>query len=154
MVYKIYAIICNITGETYFGSTKDFSRRMYDHKSKKQNCSSSQILERGDYRVEILEEDDYTLEEAREREDFYYQNFECVNKYTPGVPGRTKKEWCKVNKEAIKEKDKEWYEANKERIEEKNRAKMTCECGSTFRKDTKARHEKTNKHQLFIQNKK
>ena len=131
MTYKIYAIICNITDEVYFGSTSNFKKRISAHKNCRCN-SSKQIVERGDYRVEVLEEDDYTKAEAREREDFYYQNFECVNKYAPAVPGRTQKQWDEINR----------------------KKKITCECGLVISNYHKAQHKRTKKHQLLIQIKK
>jgi predicted GIY-YIG superfamily endonuclease len=136
VLYKIYCITCNITGEVYFGSTEDMEARMRNHKNHR-NCSSKQIIDRGDYKVEVLEEHDYTLTETREREDFYYQNFECVNKIRPAVPGRTKKEsgkeYREANREILKKKTKEYREANKEKLKEK----MTCECGSVSTKTNK-----------------
>ena len=43
-------------------------------------------------------------------------------------------------------RDKKHYEKNKDKVLEKSRLKYTCECGITLRKDTKSRHEKTQKH--------
>jgi hypothetical protein len=140
--------------------------RMRGHKHKsKSDCSSKQIIDRGDYREEILEEHDYTETEAHERENFYIDNFECVNKNRAGIPGRTKKEWCEANKEKIKEKKKEYYKANKEVLLEKHKEyykankevllekkkeKITCVCGSVFTKTHKVRHERSQKHQAFL----
>jgi hypothetical protein len=87
--------------------------------------SLPQILDRGDYTVKVLEEDDYTLEEAHQRENFYIDNFDCVNKQRAGIPGMTRKEYYEANKETILEKDrqysKKYREANKETIKEKKK---------------------------------
>ena len=48
---------------------------------------------------------------------------------------------------------KEYIEDNKEKIKEyseKNKVKITCICGSCFRKVDKNRHERTKKHQSFL----
>jgi len=63
-------------------------------------------------------------------------------------------EYKKANKEKSKEYNKVYYEENKEKISKKKaesrKEKMTCACGSTFRCADKARHEKSEKHQSFI----
>jgi hypothetical protein len=46
----------------------------------------------------------------------------------------------------MKEYMKEYYEKNKE----KNIQKITCVCGSCYRKTHKNRHEKTHKHQSYL----
>jgi len=51
-------------------------------------------------------------------------------------------EYNKANKEKSKEYNKKKAESRKE--------KMTCACGSTFRCADKPRHEKSQKHQNFI----
>jgi len=58
------------------------------------------------------------------------------------------KKYREVNKEKIKEYKKQYYETTKAKIKEK----MTCDCGSTFRKRDKPRHEKTNKHKNYYIN--
>jgi len=58
------------------------------------------------------------------------------------------KENRKINKDIISEKRKKYYENNKEKYKEK----ITCDCGSTFIKVSKARHYKTKKHKSFIEN--
>ena len=60
------------------------------------------------------------------------------------------KEYYEQNKEEIAEQRKKRYEANKEQIAEQKKEKMTCECGSTITRCTKARHLRSQKHQDFI----
>ena len=81
----------------------------------------------------------------------------------------TKKQWYENNKEIIlekqkqyyennKEKKKQWYDDNKEKILENQKQyynnykeeKYTCECGKTSTITLKLRHEKSKKHQSFI----
>lgn len=147
----IYRIVCNETGEVYYGSTQQsLNVRMAGHKRKckawkEGNChyiTSFSIIERCNYSYSLIEtvecEDRKQLEK---RERFYIENNDCINHV---IPGRTreeyknthkeeKKEMDKVynekNKDKIKEqrksseKDKRYYEANKERLNEKQRRK-------------------------------
>lgn len=120
----IYKIVCNETGEVYYGSTtnKYLCNRMAQHKSsfkRFQNgthpyMSSFQIIERGNYSYSLIEtvecEDRIQLEQ---RERYYIENNECVNKI---IVGRTQKERYEANKNEIKENQKQYYEINKDAI--------------------------------------
>ena len=57
-----------------------------------------------------------------------------------------------MNKEVIQHKLKDYYETNKEQINKERNEKITCSCGSIFRKSDKSQHEKTLKHINFINN--
>jgi len=61
------------------------------------------------------------------------------------------KEYYEKNKEKRIDKSKEYFQKNKEKISEKNKEKYTCVCGSTLTKCNKPRHEKSKKHQNFIE---
>jgi hypothetical protein len=157
--YFIYQITCNITNECYYGSTcQIIKERIRGHK-KDRDCASVHILDRNDYKVDILE----TLEncsklQAEQRESYYQRNFDCINK---NIARRTQKEYREDNRESRKkqqkeyrelnrEKLKEYYEVNRDSILQKKNKKYTCECGSIIRKGGKSRHEKTKKHQEFL----
>jgi hypothetical protein len=109
-------------------------------------------------------------EELRKKEREWFDKLECCNQKKPYRSKEQKKEYDKIycednrehrievkkiyrekNREQIIEKKKEYYEQNREQILEKCKEKYTCNCGSTLRKNEKTRHEKTKKHQLFIQ---
>jgi len=83
--YKIYKIICNITGEIYFGSTKNpLEHRIMQHKCKSRNthCSCKDIIERGNFTVQLVE--NLQLDNnVYERERYYIENFTCINKNIP-----------------------------------------------------------------------
>jgi hypothetical protein len=111
---------------------------------------------------------------GREPQEYRQENKEIINERD--------KNYCKLNKEKIAEHKKEYYVANKEKIDEhhrqyrennekkikenrhnhyetnkeqinkRNKIKFTCECGSVCRIVDKSQHNKTKKHQLFIQN--
>ena len=59
-----------------------------------------------------------------------------------------KKKYRDENKDKIKEIKKKYYEENKEKLSEK----ITCDCGSIFRKSDISKHRKTLKHISFLDN--
>jgi len=113
----IYEIVCNITGERYIGSTKQkLNQRMWSHKrtndpSRKHYCSSKQIIARGDYRCNIIEEGEC----GREREQYYLDTLPNINRiradgHKPRDKIRTAKtsrEWRDKNIEKIRRYDTE-----------------------------------------------
>ena len=172
-MYKIYEIRCNETDEVYIGKTiRTLRERLYDHKHLL-DCSSKQIILRGDFVMSQINECD-TEEESIEIEARYIRNTDnCVNIH---IPGRTLKEWWENNKDEIKIKQKEYYEAHKDeileyakeyreknreyfieyreahkdKIKKKRKEKYTCDCGSTLTVGSKSKHEKTHRHLLYI----
>jgi len=78
----IYEIVCNISGERYIGSTKNtLNKRMWHHiynatYKGSRNVTSKQIILRGDYQANILEEGDF---DRHEREQYYIQTLENIN---------------------------------------------------------------------------
>ena len=177
---KIYKIVDNTNGKIYVGSTCEptLSRRLAKHvnnykcylNEKSNYMSSFKILVNQNYDIILIE--NYPCEskdELHARERHYIESIECVNKF---IPTRTKseytndhknekkeydkayrennkekiKEYRENNKEKLKEKKKEYYENNKE----KYKITFSCICGSKMQKHEKTRHEKTKKHQAFI----
>ena len=113
---KIYKIVCNETGETYYGSTTVLlSQRIGKHRLYT-GCSSWCIIERGNYDYSLIEEFPCeSKEQLHKRERWYIENNDCVN---VRVEGRTQKEYQNANKEKIQERKKQYYQANKEKIQE------------------------------------
>ena len=157
---KIYKIVCRKTELQYFGSTTEptLARRLASHvgnfktwnknKEKYDFYTSYEILKENDYYVELVElVPCSSKDELLVRERFHIQNNDCVNKY---IPLRTKKEYYEDNKEERLEYAKEYREEHKEEICDKKKKIYKCSCGSTLRKNEKARHEKSKKHILFI----
>ena len=62
------------------------------------------------------------------------------------------KQYQEKNKEKIKQQRKEHRETNKQIIKEKKLKQCVCSCGSTYSHCSKARHERSNKHQTFLKN--
>ena len=122
---KIYKITCNVTGLTYYGSTVNpLSKRMGHHrcifKTNRRGCKSKLVLAAGDYDYCLVEKWPCAdKSELHQRERFYIESNECVNKQ---VPGRTRKEYKAAHKEEIseymKEYQKEHYSSNKEKMME------------------------------------
>jgi len=127
----IYRIYDNTNGNIYYGSTiQSLSNRMASHRSnykkwikgdKRTSCKSFEIIKNGDYDYNIVEEIECENKyELHNRERYYIENNECVNKL---IPNRTKKEYNKQyredNKDKIKDNKKQYYENNKDKIKEK-----------------------------------
>ena len=170
---KIYSIRSHLTTDVYIGSTTDtLPKRLFNHKrnykkwlNKTTNYTSSfKLIEKdAECYIELIElyPCNSRIELCR-REGEIIRNTTCVNK---NIAGRTikewveknkeilseyKKEWRQNNKEIIKEKKQQYYENNKEIITEKANQKYTCECGGKYTKMNKKRHEKSKKHQSFV----
>ena len=119
------------------------------------NVRSFDIIKNNDYKIELLENCDIkTKQELIERERFYIENNECLNK---NIPGRSYKEWRIDNKDYQKQyridnkdKIKEYYITNKDKINIKRIQKVDCECGGKFSFNNKSQHLRTTKHQKFI----
>ena len=138
-----YCIVCNITGEKYYGSTvTTLSRRMSSHKCNK-DCCAKTIIERGDYDVYILGEYE-TKQEAKIKENWYIINKECINKnrvkitYEESI--ERQREYYNKNRVSINNKMKEHYykirEKNKlyrKEYYKKNREKILLQSKETYK---------------------
>ena len=184
-VYRIYD---NTNGNVYYGSTiQTVSRRMTGHRKEykrwlkgkvKKYTKSFDIIKNGDYDYNIVEEVEIENKyELHNRERYYIENNECVNKY---IPNRNKKQYYQDNKDLIKDKKKQnykdnkdkiskcgkeyyvdnkdkikdkvknYYEDNKNDILKRQKEKITCECGCNVRRGGLKRHKKTKKHLKLI----
>jgi hypothetical protein len=138
----VYAIRCRETGEVYVGSTKlTLNKRMSVHYS--HNCVSKQIMERGNYIVEILEEVE-DVEQLRWRELHYVDTLDkCINIRKPIVSENYKseynKQYAKDNADVIKARHNHW-----------SSEKITCECGRQVRRGDISSHRKTLIHLNLI----
>jgi hypothetical protein len=110
-------------------------------------------------------------DELLQREKHYIRSLNCINNNLPIVTKddvqERKKVYHRLNKEYFNElasknyKDKKeaillskklYYEHNKDIICTKHKCsgKITCECGSIYRKCDKSQHEKTKKHLKYL----
>ena len=130
---KIYKIVCRITGEIYVGSTCEptLARRLVYHRSrckafnlnkKGSGFSSFQIILRGDYYIDLLENFACnSSDELRKKEREYYDIIECINTIRPyqsveerkADKKRNAKKYKANNRDHINERQRLNYHKNK-----------------------------------------
>jgi len=142
-VYKLFNPDCT---EFYIGSTNDMKRRKRDHKH---NCTNENsrdynykvyqyIRSNGGYsswKYQILEH----ITTSINKYELHDLERKAIHDMKPSlnvsVPNRSKNEYME-----------KYREDNKQRINEKN----TCTCGGRYTTVNKTRHEKSKKHQNYI----
>ena len=142
---KIYRIVCNQTGLQYIGSTcMPLSTRLYQHKrlyKDGKSGTSKLVLENNDCSIVLLEDCPTDRKELLlQRERFYIETMECVNKK---IPTRTPHEWYEDNKDILANK----YQMNREKRIEYQKA------WNAQNKDKLREYQKTfkNKHKgIFV----
>jgi hypothetical protein len=126
---KIYKIVCNTTGLTYYGSTCEptLPRRLAGHVHAysrlkngklKWKCTSIRVLEKNNYVIVLVEIFPSCCKmELCQRERYYIENNECVNKK---IPTRTlqelKADYRVSHKEEIAKYDAEYRKINRDKI--------------------------------------
>ena len=159
----IYKKTCSETGQVYYGKfEKTWDERFSSGWS---DCRCEYFVNPTVVFIEI----DIPNDKLKEREDYYIQNFECVNlkgKYIHLSKAEWSKQYRIKNKDIIIKKSKQYYIDNKEirnqydkqyRIDNKEilakrqKQKIKCNnCGSTIVKRQLKRHQTTNKCMNFI----
>jgi len=115
----IYQIVCNITNERYIGSTSlSLRKRMCYHRHKDSHCSSKQILDRGDYTADILEETELEGIELRKLEQYYMDTMDCINQQRAYITEEQRKQKIK---EKNKRNNKRYREKYKDKLNEYDR---------------------------------
>ena len=204
---KIYKIVSNKTDKVYVGSTyTSLATRLGNHRrcqryyvkypDKIIRCTSFDIIELGDYRIELIENYPcYSRKQLQMREGYHMKRTD--NLINRCIVGRSEKQYREDNKKQIKIRKQKYYqdnkvilqqhkreyylknkeninkknraryntkkevykiqrkqyrEKNKEKIQEKRKQTYVCVCGSVSTIIHKKRHEKTKKHQTYIQN--
>jgi hypothetical protein len=131
----VYFIQCLETNEIYIGSTtQTLKDRMKCHRHRAKFCSSSRIIERGNYIYDVLEEVDDN-DKLREREQYYLDTTECINITNSFSSPESKKKQNNIRSLRFREKNPDY-----------RKIKTTCECGAIVRKENMARHKRTDKH--------
>ena len=122
----IYIIKCNITGDYYIGSTRNMANRMKGHRCSSNNTASKVIIERGDYKVDILEE-------IEEGVDLCYKEQEYIEN---------------MNGEGMLNKQRALRNDYVDLLDhyERNREPRECECGLYIRANHLSRHRRSNIH--------
>ena len=159
----VYKIVCNLTNEIYVGSTTDYTNRQRQHINPSNVCISKQIISRGDYYFEVIEElvKTTTTHELLLRENHWIITLQSINKVLPILTNEQRIQHRIIRDKQNKIKTREWYEKNRERCLEnvnkyriensdKIRVKKTetklCDCGQTYQHNNKARHLKSVRH--------
>lgn len=169
---KIYKIENDIDDEVYIGSTvQPLCERWGGHKREinrnKYKCKLYQkIREYGVEHFKIVLVEEYpcdNVEQLKAKEAEYIRQMGTLN-HT--IPNRTKKQYWEdkkeqinenrrqtyqTNKEVILERNKQYRETNKEQYLERKKQQYECQCGSVIRKDDKARHERSQKHNRWLE---
>ena len=143
MIGRIYKITSINTDKIYIGSTtKSLTERLrcheYNYKAyqngKMNNVKSFEILEKENYKIQLLEKIEYDAKtELFKREGYYIRKHRdiCVNKC---IAGRTLEQYRIDNRDKLREKQNEKFE---------------CVCGKTYTRSNKTKHEKTKIHIAF-----
>lgn len=153
---KIYRIISDQSDQVYIGSTieKTLACRLSKHRDMHKRylagihnrVTSFDILQYPDAQIILVE--NYPCQNKDEllaRERHWIENTpNCVNKI---IPGRTNAEYYQDNKDELLTRAREYYLANAQR---KNQ-QYVCSCGGKYTAIHKTLHEKTQRHQKYIE---
>jgi hypothetical protein len=96
---------------------------------------------------------EYNKEYYKENQDILIQKCKEYRDNNKDIIAIQRQKYRIVNKDIINQKSHLHYEANKDIINEQKKEKISCVCGCIIRKSDIARHNKSNKHQNFINNK-
>ena len=172
---KIYCVRNHVDDDMYVGSScQPLSKRMAWHRDarKKEAKKHYKIYQKmntlgvENFYIELIE--NYPCEHV---EQLTRREGELIRELKPSlnkrVEGRTEKEWREDNKEKLKRDKKERAQNNSEKVLEyskryrvenndeiKRKAKNIdiCECGKSFQHTSRARHQRSQHHQNFINN--
>jgi predicted GIY-YIG superfamily endonuclease len=126
----VYLLKCNITGEEYIGSSRDYTQRKYQHKCYKsvKHVKSKQITERCNYEFSILEKrkEINDLDLRKLEQSWMDKHPNCINYQRAYISPETKKEeadkynkkYQVENKDEIKVQRAGHYQNNKDRIKQ------------------------------------
>jgi hypothetical protein len=182
MKYIIYKILIIEKPEfIYVGSTKNFTRRKNEHKSRSNFNQNNELLyktinENGGWaNCEMNPVEKITVEsciDARIREEYWRRELnanlnskQCFTTEQEHKDTHNKnkmisyyrhqemnigksKQYREAHPEKMKQLKKEWYELNKEAVSQRVKEVVLCQCGHSYTRSNKARHEKSKKHSV------
>lgn len=147
---RIYKIVSSQTDKCYVGTTTRFlsvllcyyrvNYRLYTEGKRSYN-SSMEILKYNDAKIVLLEKLKFNnKEDLAKRQRHYMDNLNCVNK---NIPSRTEEEY----------RNSDGYK-NLLREHKKKRLaiKINCQCGGKTSQANLSDHNKTKRHQKYLQN--
>lgn len=118
-----------------------------------ENCVNKVIA--GRTKKQYLEDNKEVIKEKKKQ--YYENNKEVIKENNKQYREENKevikeysKQYREENKERNKKYSKQYREDNKEQIEQKRSVKYTCDCGSMSRKSNKSYHERSKKHQDWL----
>ena len=153
-IYMIRPLVEHEEGEVYIGSTTKYylSDRMFNHRDmyEKHKVGYGQGIysvfelfkKYGDHNcgIFLLERvNAASKDELHAREGFHIRNTKCVNKIIAGG----------LSREDILERKKQYRIDNADKIKEYNEKRketVVCNCGGSYKLNSKHRHIKTKKH--------
>ena len=166
--YKIVCRDLTIT-DLYVGHTTNFVIRRYSHKNKTirgNNIYLYQFIRDNggweNWDMVLIEQSACVnrLDALKKEREFIELLQASLNKQ---IPSRTNKEWFEENKDILAEKSKkyrngekiledqkQYRQVNRDKLIEYRQTKITCSCGATFSRSNKAQHERTEKHNKYI----
>lgn len=152
----IYKIVCNDSKKVYIGSTfqsidsrlkahESAYKRYINNRSNSRYNTSYEVIEGGNYKIELLDSYDSIDREGLCRSEGEYQMlYRCVNK---NIAGRSVKTYYINNRKELLNKVKEYQRLNIDKITEKNNRIVTCkDCGSCYKYKSSYLHKKSSKH--------
>ena len=86
-------------------------------------------------------------EENKERIKEYLKQYDISNK---DKLNEYRKQYREANKDKIKEYHKKYRVANKDKINKQQSQRTSCDCGGRYRRGDKSSHERTLKHQAYL----
>lgn len=96
---------------------------------------------------------------TQQQKQYYLDNQEKIKQYAKQYRKDNEEHYKQYfkqhyldNKENIKQYKQQYYSTNQEKIKQYRSQKFDCECGGKYTKNNKARHEKSPKHQNYINN--
>lgn len=174
----IYKIVCNDLNikDCYVGSTTDFRKRKNHHKSVCNNANSKRhnlnvyqfIRANGGWdnfnmvlvelypcetSLELLKRERHWTEQLKANLNIM-KNQGIIKEIGEALYSKNKfKEYKEKHKEDMAINNKQYRLKNADRIKEYKSTKHMCECGCNYTNGHKQRHERSQKHQDFINNK-
>ena len=154
VLINFYKIISANTNMVYVGSTKKtLEERLQKHdrdykyfqEGKQRYITSFEILEFKNYSIELIETKLCETKTDRDtRECWHIIN--TANTVNKCLPGRTMTQYHQEHEEEIHRYQQQYQQVNREHTNQKH----NCNCGGKYTTAHKATHEKTKKHQNFI----
>ena len=159
VIYKICCKDPNVK-EIYIGSTTNFTKRKYAHKS-----GVNKICDKNDFKLyNFIREnggwDNWDMvmikqySNCKNKLKLHKKERKYIEKYNATLNGsipfttinETRQKYIINNPEKIKQSKQDYRDTHRQRINEKH----NCECGGVYSRSNKARHQKSKKHQNFI----